>query len=366
LSKRLFAARVVLIGEIEDRPEPQHSGELQTLRADLVTRLTAEVAGMNLDNFEVRPKRRVVEKYQKQNAWNKLGLDARSELIENIAGMPSSLEDDDLAAKQFDLLVLKAQLALLQADRGFESYCRRICELGALLEELRNVPMVEAELELILEVQTDAFWQDITAPILETIRRRLRALIKLIESKKRPHIYTDFEDEIGTGAEIEVSGVAIGTDTHRFLLKARHFLKDHLDHITIQKLRRNEPLTAQDLDELERIFAEAGVADKDQLEKLREHGGLGVLIRSMVGLNREAAKSAFGAFIHMHNLNADQTEFLNMIIDYLTERGVMDPRSLYESPFTDINSMGVEGVFNSAEVVELVSIIEEFRRRAAA
>jgi hypothetical protein len=44
---------------------------------------------------------------------------------------------------------------------------------------------------LILPVQTDEFWQDITLPMLETVRRRLRALVKLIEFKKRPIVYSD-------------------------------------------------------------------------------------------------------------------------------------------------------------------------------
>ena len=61
----------------------------------------------------------------------------------------------------------------------------RITEIASLLEELGNVPMVAAEMALILEVQTDEFWQDVTLPMLETVRRRLRALVKLIEYKKR-------------------------------------------------------------------------------------------------------------------------------------------------------------------------------------
>jgi len=321
---------------------------------------------MNVDNFEVRPKRRLVEKFQKPDAWAKLGLEDRSELVEIIAGLPSSLGDDDIAAKQFDLLILKAQLALLQTDTSFEGYSKRIRELASLLEELRNVPMVAAEMELILEVQTDQYWQDITAPILETVRRRLRSLIKLIELKKRPHIYTDFEDQIGPGAEIEVTGAAVGTDMQRFRLKVRHFLKGHMDHIAIQKLRRNEALTNQDLEELERIMIEAGAADQEWLATLGEDGGLGVLIRSLVGLDREAAKLAFAAFVGRHDLNANQTEFVNMIIDYLTERGVVDPRSLYESPFTDLDSMGVEGIFGSAEVIEIINIIREVNERATA
>ena len=55
-----------------------------------------------------------------------------------------------------------------------------------------------------------------------------------------------------------------------------------------------------------------------------------------------------------------------MIIDFLTERGVMGPKALYESPFTDLDSMGVEGVFGSADVIQIVDFLKDFRRRAAA
>ena len=117
----------------------------------------------------------------------------RTELIEHIAGLPSALVDDDISAKQFDYLILQTQLAVLRAEKAFAGYKKRIVDLASALEELGNVPMVAAEMAFILEIQTDEFWQDVTPPMLEAIRRRLRSLIKLIELKKRPHVYTDFE-----------------------------------------------------------------------------------------------------------------------------------------------------------------------------
>ena len=96
-------------------------------------------------------------------------------------------------------------------------------------------------------------WQDISLPMLETLRRRLRALIKLIEVEKRPLVFTDFEDRLGATAEVAVHGLSVGTDMDAFRRKARHFLKAYENHIAILKLRRNNPLTASDLAELERI-----------------------------------------------------------------------------------------------------------------
>ena len=73
-------------------------------------------------------------------------------------------------------------------------------------------------------------------------------------------VRSDFEDEIGAGSEIALEGVDVGTDMARFKMKARHFLQEHADHIAIRKLRMNEPLTATDLAELERMFVAAGIA----------------------------------------------------------------------------------------------------------
>ena len=158
---------------------------MRKLRDNLADALRTEISGMSLDNFLVRPHRRYVEKYSSGDAWAKVDADARHELIDHVAGLPSAVVDDDLAAKQFDLIVYKAELALLRVDPAFQGLRTRITEITSLLEELGNVPMVAAEMALILEMQTDEFWQDITLPMLETVRRRLRALVKLIEYKKR-------------------------------------------------------------------------------------------------------------------------------------------------------------------------------------
>jgi type I restriction enzyme R subunit len=151
-----------------------------------------------------------------------------------------------------------------------------------------------------------------------------------------------------------------------FRAKARQFLKVNENHIAILKLRRNEPLTGGDLSELERMFAEAGVGTEEEIERVRGEGGLGLYVRSLVGLDRVAAKQAFDGFLEGRKLSAHQHEFVDMMIEHLTARGVMDPRLLYESPFTDMDPLGVEGLFGNAEVLELVQILNDLHGRAAA
>ena len=60
---------------------------------------------------------------------------------------------------------------------------------------------------LIQDVQTDEWWQDVTVPMLEGVRRRLRDLVQLIEKQQRKPIYTDFEDEMGGETAVDSAGL---------------------------------------------------------------------------------------------------------------------------------------------------------------
>jgi type I restriction enzyme R subunit len=202
--------------------------------------------------------------------------------------------------------------------------------------------------------------------MLEHLRRRLRSLVKLIEPGERKTVYSDFEDEIGEAAEVYLTKTGNGTDKRRFLLKVRQFLQQHDDHISIHKLRRNRQLTPQDLAELERIFADEGIAGPEDLERIRNEGGIGLLIRSRSRPTSEAAKQALAGFIDGRELTANQIEFINLIIDHLTERGLMDPRRLYESPFTDFDDQGVTGVFSMEDAKLLMQALKQVEARAAA
>jgi type I restriction enzyme R subunit len=63
-------------------------------------------------------------------------------------------------------------------------------------------------------------------------------------------------------------------------------------------------------------------------------------------------------------LTANQIQFVNKVVDYLTQSGWMSAAQLYESPFTDFSPRGVEGVFDAAQVTQLLSILNTIRQAA--
>ncbi len=338
-----------------------------SLRNQIAQILHTEVAAMNIENFIVRPKRQLVEKYNNPEVWRSLSEQDITELSQEIAGLPAQTQPEAEEIKRFDILILKLQLAILRSHSSFTRLQNQVKAIANLLEQKSSIPLVQAQLELIQDLQTDEWWQDVTLPMLEAVRQRLRSLVKLIEKQERQPIYTNFEDEIGNETIIELPPFTSSDSFEKFRAKARNFLRSHQDQMVIFKLRNNKQLTATDLSELEKILLENGLGNEEDINRAKQEShGLGLFVRSLIGLNREVAKQEFGKFLADRTLNANQIEFINMIIDYLTEHGAIEAARLYESPFTDFAAQGIDSLFTSSQVDELFALLDDVYTKAAA
>ena len=68
-------------------------------------------------------------------------------------------------------------------------------------------------------------------------------------------------------------------------------------------------------------------------------------------MDREAAQAAFSSFLANRSLAPNQIRFIELIIDQLTARGVMNAEALYEPPFADLDAGGPEAVFAGQEAL---------------
>ncbi|MGI8721441.1 MAG: type I restriction-modification enzyme R subunit C-terminal domain-containing protein [Geodermatophilaceae bacterium] len=375
LGQRLFEARLGLVTGLdllagdEDAdagPDPDGTKSEHGLRTNTAAHLHRLVQGMNLDNFVVRPERRWVEAYADWEPWRHLTREAASDVAEHLAALPSTLRDDDEQAKRFDLLVLRIQLAMLDGDHMLAERLRQqVQEIASALLSQTAIPSVAAQQQLLDEVAGDEWWIDVTLPMLELARRRIRGLVRFVEKSKRAIVYTDFADELGEGKVVNLTGISVGTNYERFLAKARAYLRDHEDHVTLQRLRRNKQLTPADLTALERMLLESGAGEEADIARAAEDAhGLGLFVRSLVGLDREAATEAFSEFLADTAFTVDQIRFVNLIVEHLTDNGVMEARRLYESPFTDHAPHGPDMIFPDDVLDGLILTLDSVRAHA--
>lgn len=63
-------------------------------------------------------------------------------------------------------------------------------------------------------------------------------------------------------------------------------------------------------------------------------------------MDRAAAQEAFSGFLSNRSLSTQQIRFIEMVIDQLTARGVMEPSALYDAPFSSVHAEGPEALFD--------------------
>ncbi len=354
LGTRLFRSRVQLLSHVQTTPVLDPNMKMVD---SLTDRLHGEVAAMNRENFIVRMHLEAVNRFRDRKAWEQLS-DSDVETLElEVAGLPNEIEPDDIESRLFDLTALRMQLALAESDApAFESRRRRVVEIAMLLEEKNAIPAVKTQLGYLAAVQRTDFWEGIGLGGLEDLRLRLRILVSFLDKRKRKIVYTDFQDEV-VGVREEPAIYMPKMTGAQYERRVKEYLRSHLDHLVIHRLRTNQPLTDADLKGLESTLAEIGEEDGDTLLSgllaRSESPSLAHFVRSLVGLDRTAARAAFSGFLADRSLTAPQIRFIEMVIDQLSARGIIEASALYEPPFSNLHAEGPDALFDgNAEVIE--------------
>ena len=81
--------------------------------------------------------------------------------------------------------------------------------------------------------------------------------------------------------------------------------------------------------------------------------------------HRAAAKQAFNRFLDDKRYSRNQITFVNLVIDYLTEHGTIDPGRVYDSPFTSVAPEGPETIFIEGDLDDFFEIVRQLHDAAA-
>ena len=70
---------------------------------------------------------------------------------------------------------------------------------------------------------------------------------------------------------------------------------------------------------------------------------------------------AFADFLDDKRYSKNQIQFVNLIIDELTDRGVVEAKRVYASPYDGVAPEGPEAIFVEADLDTIFATIDRFR-----
>ncbi len=353
LSEQIFKVKLNLAFLLQQSP----SEENKELQHQLIHELHSIVAGFSADDFRVRMKLQCVDKYKDLQQWNALSQLEVIEIDQHLAPLYLD-EDSNESARRFDLMMLNCMIAKLEQMPREQLYRMQVQDTVRGLLKKMGIPAVKAKENLIKYVLEDEFWQQADIAGLNTTRLDLRDLVQYIDPSRRKNLYTNFEDEIG---EIQVQEmIATYQELGSYKRRVEKFIRENRNHITIHRICNNQPITKEELTELEKLLFSIDTSiTQEAFDNVIGRQPLAKFVRSILGLEVNAAKAAFAAFLQTERLNATQLHFINTIIDYLTVNGTIDKKMLFSKPFTDINDQGLAGVFDMETAGTIVRIIDE-------
>lgn len=333
---------------------------LITYRNQLVQMMTGKVKELNRENFAVRQHIKYVDLYSSESNYQTLTYEDTLLVKEELA--PLILPDsDEASAVRFDALMYGLELAQLAGKKYGRLKSDLFDKVGGIAT-VANIPEIQVQKELIDKILNTDYVERAGIEDFEHIRDSLRNLMKYLPHRKVRYD-TDFSDDIldtqWNESELE------NDELKNYKAKAEYYIRQHQDNIVIAKLRTNQPLTHLDVESLEEILWKE-VGTKKDYEQEYGQKPLGEFVRSIVGLDMNAAKEAFSEFLDNTSLDNRQIYFVNQIVEYIVHNGMMTDLSvLQESPFTDQGS--VVDIFTDLTVWSTIrKVIDKINANAVA
>ena len=355
LQGALFRLKGEIVYKLQDMA--YQTEELIPFRQALVKELLGKAQELNRDNFAVKQHLRAVERFSKEETYQGLVYGDIREMEEELC--PLILPDaDDPKALRFDALLYGIELAYMVGKTSTKAR-RDLVRQAEAVASVGNIPEIQEQKELLDRILHTDYLERAGLNEFEHIRKSLRDLMKYVLPSG--HSYsTNFDDQI---LETEWHESQLETDDLKnYRAKAEFYVREHQDSPAIAKLKSNLPLTQQDVAELESILW-SQVGTQEDYEAEYGEKPLGEFVREVVGMDMKAAKEAFSVYLNDVNLDDRQIYFVNQIVEYIVQNGLMKDLSvLQKPPFTDLGS--ISQVFDAGNWKKIREIIQKINANA--
>lgn len=362
LPVRLFGIRLEKIKEAQK----QNNTEITSKE---IQKLKKQIDALPKNSVVIMEARHELQRIEDENFWNNLTSDKLEFLDAVVRPLLRTVSDVDFKAMRFEKDIVEVSLAYLtQEKEKFETL------KDSIIEEIGELPLsiniVAREHTLIKLAQSNHYWSTITEEKFDELILKLSPLMKFREAviplapaKFNLKDIIAEKEFVEFGPQHEALSVA----------KYRELVEKKINELVsispiLQKLKQGIDISNDEAEQLaEELHNEHPHITIDLLRKVYNHRKAEMVqfIRHILGIEKlesfdETITKAFDDFITQHNyLTSRQLQFLDLLKNFVLEKGDVSKRNLIESPFTMIHPEGIRGIFNQKEIEEIISLTQQ-------
>jgi type I restriction enzyme, R subunit len=357
LPVRLFGLRLDKIEKAIELEETEiTNNEIEKLRKQIET--------LPQNSIVILDAKHELQRLEDENFWNHLSNDKIEFLKSIVKPLFRTVSDTDFKAMRFEKDIVEVSLAKLSDEKEkFETL------KDSIVEEIAELPLsvntVAKEEKLIRQSQTNHYWSIITEENFDNLITKIAPLMRFREAivPLGPAKF-NFKDLVSEKEYVEFG------PQHEALsiAKYRELVEQKVNELVssnplLQKLKEGKEITAIEAEQLaEELHKEHPHITIDLLRRVYNHRKAQFVqfIKHILGIEilesfNETVSKAFDDFIAKHSyLSSRQLQFMDLLRNFILEKGELQKRNLIESPFTLIHPQGIRGVFSPAEINEIL------------
>ena len=362
LPVRLFGVRLDKIEKAIEINKPEVTkNEIEKLRQQIST--------LPQNSIVILDAKHELQRLEDENFWNHLSADKIEFLKSVVKPLFRTVSDTDFKAMRFEKDIVEVSLAKLSDEKEkFETL------KDSIIEEIAELPLsvniIAKEEELIRQSQSNHFWATVTEDKFDELILKIAPLMRFREAivPLGPAKF-NFKDLVSEKEYVEFG------PQHEALsiAKYRELVEQKVNELVsinplLQKLKEGKEITATEAEQLaEELHNEHPHITIDLLRRVYNHRKAQFVqfIKHILGIEilesfSETVSKAFDDFIAKHSyLSSRQLQFMDLLRNFILEKGELQKRNLIESPFTLIHPQGIRGVFSPAEIDEILIFTEK-------
>ncbi len=334
-------------------------------------RLRTMIDALPQKNVAVMEESSLIEKVRDDSFWLKLNVEKLSMLEHSVAALMRTISSIDFNAMRFEKDIVETSMAVLDDDKFSLQRMQEV--VTAQIAELPlSLNVISKHQELILKALRSVFWVNVNESDLNLLSDELGPLMKYRKRQDAPNgvgqMSINVRDEL-----IKKEYVEFGPDKELISIsRYKEMVENAVKRLTannliLQKIKDGKEVTEF---EVQTLTQQLGESDPYISEKLlrrvydNKNAAFLQFIKHILeieplGSFSEHVSKAFEHFIKNNTtLSSNQILFLEILKDFIIDRGRVTKKDLVSAPFTQLHPKGILGLFNPNEINKVIALTE--------